>query len=74
MLEHNNLSQIIIITRTLNYLAPECVMIGRTSPKSNVYSFGVMAFEISIGKRVVDVSLQEHHTRPMKWVWDLYGQ
>ena len=49
-------------------------MIGRTSHKLDVYSFGVAALEIGTGKKAVDVNLQEHHTRLVEWVWDLYGQ
>ena len=49
-------------------------MVARTSPESYVYSFGVVALEIVIRMRALDVSLQDHHMRHVKWVWDLYAQ
>ncbi|XP_057832276.2 L-type lectin-domain containing receptor kinase IX.2-like [Cryptomeria japonica] len=74
ILEHNCLSQTTMAAGTLGYMAPESVTTGRTSPESNVYSFGAVALEFATGRRAVDKSLQEHNMRVVEWVWDLYGQ
>ncbi|GLJ28271.1 hypothetical protein SUGI_0555630 [Cryptomeria japonica] len=74
MVKHERLVQTTRAAGTLGYLAPECVASGKTSPESDVYSFGAVALEIASGKQVIDVSLIEFDMRLVAWAWDLYGQ
>ncbi|XP_057832841.1 L-type lectin-domain containing receptor kinase IX.1-like [Cryptomeria japonica] len=73
MLMHERLHQTTRAAGTLGYLAPECVASGKTSPQSDVYSYGAVALEIASGKKAIDVSLVDFDMRLVAWAWDLYG-
>ncbi|GLJ06721.1 hypothetical protein SUGI_0046230 [Cryptomeria japonica] len=73
MVSHERLAQTTRAAGTLGYLAPECVASGKTSPQSDVYSFGAVALEIASGKQAIDVSLVDFDMRLVAWAWDLYG-
>ncbi|MFS7920040.1 putative non-specific serine/threonine protein kinase [Helianthus anomalus] len=43
------------------------------SKESDVFSFGVVALEISCGRKAIDSNIQERKKSLVEWVWDLYG-
>ncbi|XWS11181.1 hypothetical protein CRYUN_Cryun38cG0061800 [Craigia yunnanensis] len=57
---------------TLGYMAPEYVISGKASSKSDVFSFGVVTLELVTGKRATDP--RNNGMGLVEWVWDLYGQ
>ncbi|KAI8532441.1 hypothetical protein RHMOL_Rhmol11G0214600 [Rhododendron molle] len=57
----------------MGYLAPECVVTGKASKESDVYSFGIVALEIACGRKPLDSKVPEPQMRLVEWVWDLYG-
>ncbi|XP_057821035.2 L-type lectin-domain containing receptor kinase IX.1-like [Cryptomeria japonica] len=63
-----------VIAGTMGYLAPECLMTGRASAESDVFSFGAVAFEIVCGRRPVFVDNENERIRLVEWVWNLYGK
>ncbi|XP_057873806.2 L-type lectin-domain containing receptor kinase IX.1-like [Cryptomeria japonica] len=69
---HNAASHTTVVAGTFGYLAPECVMTGKASPETDVFSFGAVTLEIACGRRPVDRSLNKHNCRLVEWVWDLY--
>ncbi|XP_042008321.1 L-type lectin-domain containing receptor kinase IX.1-like [Salvia splendens] len=68
LVDHNKGSQTTILAGTMGYMAPECVMTGRASKESDVYSFGIVALEISTGRQPIWGKV-----RTVERVWELYG-
>ena len=54
LMDHNLSTQTTILDKTLGYFTPECVMTGNANEGSGVYSFGVVALEISCGRRSIE--------------------
>ncbi|XP_074329943.1 L-type lectin-domain containing receptor kinase IX.1-like [Apium graveolens] len=71
--DHDKGAQTTIIAGTRGYMAPECFLTGQASRESDVFSFGVVALEISCGRKPIDPILEENRRELVKWVWDLYG-
>ncbi|XP_057990327.1 L-type lectin-domain containing receptor kinase IX.1-like [Hevea brasiliensis] len=59
---------------TNGYGAPECHQTGKSSKMYDVYSFVVVAVEISCGRRAFVQIDDGNHVRLVKWVWDYYEQ
>ncbi|KAG8046383.1 hypothetical protein GUJ93_ZPchr0008g14157 [Zizania palustris] len=67
------------VSGTPGYVDPECVITGRASAESDIYSFGVVLLEVACGRRPLrPVSLlgceKDGVFRLVEWAWDLYGQ
>lgn len=50
------------------YLAPEYATLGQLSEKIDVYSFGVLLFEIISGRKNIDTKLPENTVYLLDWV------
>ncbi|KAF2285323.1 hypothetical protein GH714_042365 [Hevea brasiliensis] len=74
LVDHELGSQTTVLAGTMGYLAPECVTTGKSSKESDVYGFGVVALEITSGRRPVDTTQEPNKVRLVEWVWDLYGK
>ncbi|RVX10272.1 L-type lectin-domain containing receptor kinase IX.1 [Vitis vinifera] len=57
----------------MGYMAPECLLTGKASKETDVYSFGIVALEICCGRRPVEPKAKKEQIRLVEWVWDLYG-
>ncbi|XP_059311270.1 L-type lectin-domain containing receptor kinase IX.1-like [Lycium ferocissimum] len=73
LVDHEKGSQTTMLAGTVGYMAPECVMNGKASKESDVYSFGIVALEIASGRRSIDIKAPEDQMRLVEWVWSLYG-
>ncbi|KAJ0800993.1 putative protein kinase RLK-Pelle-L-LEC family [Helianthus annuus] len=73
LVDHEKGSQTTMLAGTLGYMAPECVVTGRASKESDVFSFGVVALEIACGRKPIEYKAQEKKIRLLEWVWELYG-
>ncbi|KAL8264597.1 hypothetical protein R6Q59_022727 [Mikania micrantha] len=72
LVDHDKGLQTTMLAGTLGYLAPECVVTGKPSKESDVFSFGVVALEIACGRKPIEYKAQESQTRLVEWVWELY--
>jgi interleukin-1 receptor-associated kinase 1 len=63
------------VAGTMGYMDPECVLAGRASVESDIYSFGVLLLEITSGRRpALRVREEdEYFVHLVQWVWDSYG-
>ncbi|XP_059647956.1 L-type lectin-domain containing receptor kinase IX.1-like [Cornus florida] len=73
LVDHEKGSQTTLLAGTMGYMAPECVIMGKSSKESDVYSFGIVALEIACGRKSIDLKAQETRARLVEWVWNLYG-
>ncbi|KAL8554877.1 hypothetical protein ACS0TY_002884 [Phlomoides rotata] len=74
LVDHEAESQTTVLAGTMGYMAPECVITGKASKESDVYSFGIVALEIACGRKPIDGRAQGSQVRLVEWVWELYGR
>ncbi|KAH7661961.1 Non-specific serine/threonine protein kinase protein [Dioscorea alata] len=74
LIDHDSDSQTTIVAGTRGYMAPEYINTGKASKESDVYSFGIVALEISCGRRPVDLREEPGKVLLVEFVWDLYGR
>ncbi|KAL8554808.1 hypothetical protein ACS0TY_002845 [Phlomoides rotata] len=74
LVDHEAEAKTTAMAGTLGYMAPELVITGKASKESDVYSFGIVALEITCGRRPVDLRAPENEARMVEWVWELYGR
>ncbi|XP_030951428.1 cold-responsive protein kinase 1-like isoform X3 [Quercus lobata] len=67
----NDASVTTMLAGTTRYLAPEIGFIGKATPESDVYSFGMVVLEVVCGKRSKDI-MAEYGL--VDYVWNLYGE
>ncbi|KAI7731502.1 hypothetical protein M8C21_015288 [Ambrosia artemisiifolia] len=73
LVDHEKGSQTTMLAGTFGYMAPECVVTGRATKESDVFSFGVVLLEIACGRISIDYNAPENQIRLSEWVWELYG-
>lgn len=56
------------VVGTVGYAAPEYVQTGRLTAKSDVWSFGVVLYELITGRRAVERNLPRGEQKLLEWV------
>ncbi|CAI0539764.1 unnamed protein product [Linum tenue] len=56
------------VVGTVGYAAPEYVQTGRLTAKSDVWSFGVVLYELITGRRVMERNLPRGEQKLLEWV------
>ncbi|KAL8060860.1 hypothetical protein ABFX02_02G051900 [Erythranthe guttata] len=74
--DHEKGAHSTVLAGTLGYMAPECMVTGRASKETDVYSLGIVMLEIACGRRPIDHSRRcgEDRVVLVEWVWRLYGK
>ncbi|PWA52447.1 hypothetical protein CTI12_AA454350 [Artemisia annua] len=57
-----------VVVGTVGYAAPEYVQTGRLTAKSDVWSFGVVLYELITGRRAVERNLPKNEQKLLDWV------
>ncbi|KAK9065876.1 hypothetical protein SSX86_015278 [Deinandra increscens subsp. villosa] len=57
-----------VVVGTVGYAAPEYVQTGRLTSKSDVWSFGVVLYELITGRRAVERNLPRNEQKLLEWV------
>uniref|UniRef100_J3MPZ8 Protein kinase domain-containing protein n=1 Tax=Oryza brachyantha TaxID=4533 RepID=J3MPZ8_ORYBR len=61
------------VSGTPGYVDPQCIITGRASAESDVYSFGIVVLEVACGKRPMSL-IDSDNLRLVEWAWDMYGK
>ncbi|XP_050260655.1 L-type lectin-domain containing receptor kinase IX.1-like isoform X5 [Quercus robur] len=73
LVDHVKGSQTTALAGTWGYLAPECIMSGRASKETDVYSFGIVVLEIVCGRKPAEPNAKQDEIIMLEWLWELYG-
>ncbi|KAK1418263.1 hypothetical protein QVD17_27406 [Tagetes erecta] len=73
LVDHEKGSQTTKLAGTLGYMAPECVVTGKATKESDVFSFGVVMLEIVCGRKTIEHKAAENQKWLLEWIWELYG-
>nr|GEY91751.1 probable serine/threonine-protein kinase PBL19 [Tanacetum cinerariifolium]GEY92550.1 probable serine/threonine-protein kinase PBL19 [Tanacetum cinerariifolium] len=57
-----------VVVGTIGYAAPEYLQTGRLTSKSDVWSFGVVLYELITGRRAVERNLPRNEQKLLEWV------
>ncbi|KVI03600.1 Concanavalin A-like lectin/glucanase, subgroup [Cynara cardunculus var. scolymus] len=57
-----------VVVGTIGYAAPEYLHTGRLTSKSDVWSFGVVLYELITGRRAVERNLPRNEQKLLEWV------
>ncbi|KAL8264594.1 hypothetical protein R6Q59_022724 [Mikania micrantha] len=73
LVDHEKGSETTLLAGTLGYMAHECVVTGKASKETDVFSFGVVALEIACGRKAIDNKGLGEQIWIVEWVWEQYG-
>lgn len=69
MVENSHLLSLFAkVVGTVGYAAPEYVQTGRLTAKSDVWSFGVVLYELITGRRALERNLPRSEQKLLEWV------
>ncbi|KAK9073969.1 hypothetical protein SSX86_006563 [Deinandra increscens subsp. villosa] len=72
LVDHEKGVQTTKLAGTIGYMAPECVVTGKATKESDVFSFGVVIFEIACGRKAFEYKANENQIWIVEWIWELY--
>ncbi|XP_043702657.1 L-type lectin-domain containing receptor kinase VIII.1-like [Telopea speciosissima] len=77
--EHDKSPDATVTAGTMGYLAPEYLLTGRATEKTDVFSFGAVVLEVASGRRPIEkettgVGKVGMSSNLVEWVWSLHRE
>ncbi|KAK4755287.1 hypothetical protein SAY87_009044 [Trapa incisa] len=80
--EHDKSPDATVAAGTMGYLAPEYLLTGRASDKTDVFSFGAVVLEVACGRRPIEKDAAANGSNAtgrkasnlVEWVWGLHRE
>ncbi|KAG0605155.1 hypothetical protein M758_9G035800 [Ceratodon purpureus] len=74
MCQNNERKVLTRIEGKRGYVAPEYARYGQLTPKTDVFSFGIIALELVSGRESMNQKLPAEEQYLLSWAWNLYEQ
>ncbi|GLT89739.1 hypothetical protein SLE2022_077140 [Rubroshorea leprosula] len=77
--EHDKSPDATVAAGTMGYLAPEYILTGRATEKTDVFSYGAVVLEVASGRRPIERDVNQAgkvgvSTNLVEWVWSLHRE
>ncbi|XP_072996041.1 L-type lectin-domain containing receptor kinase VIII.1-like [Typha latifolia] len=68
--DHDKSPDATVAAGTMGYLAPEYLLTGRATEKTDVFSFGAVVLEVACGRRPIE----SNSSNLVEWVWGMHRE
>lgn len=78
-IEHDKSPDATVAAGTMGYLAPEYLLTGRATEKTDVFSYGAVVLEVASGRRPIEKDVKRVEkigvgSNLVEWVWSLHKE
>ncbi|GLT55795.1 hypothetical protein SLA2020_288840 [Shorea laevis] len=73
-IEHDKSPDATVAAGTMGYLAPEYLLTGRATEKTDVFSYGAVVLEVASGRRPIEKDTVASASNLVEWVWSLHRE